>query len=53
MGPQEINPQRYAHVMDKTAQQHYHDAMAHIKEALSLAPIALTDCLGRCNKRST
>jgi len=39
--------------MDKTAQQYNHDAMAHIKKTLSLAPIALTDRLGCCNKRST
>jgi len=34
--------QRYAHVMDKTAQQQYHDAMARIEQALSLAPVSLT-----------
>ena len=34
--------QRYAHVLDKTAQQQYHDAMARIEQALSLAPVSLT-----------
>jgi len=28
--------------MDKTAQQQYHDAMARIEQALSLAPVSLT-----------
>jgi site-specific recombinase XerD len=34
--------QRYAHVLDKTAQQQYHDAMVRIEQALSLAPVSLT-----------
>ncbi len=34
--------QRYAHVMDKTAQQQYHAAIARIEQALSLAPVSLT-----------
>jgi integrase/recombinase XerC len=34
--------QRYAHVMDKTAQQQYYAAMARIEQTLSLAPVALT-----------
>ena len=34
--------QRYAHVLDKTAQQQYHAAMARIEQALSLAPVALS-----------
>jgi site-specific recombinase XerD len=39
--------QRYAHVLDKTAQQQYHDAMARIEQALSLAPISLTALTSR------
>jgi len=31
--------QRYAHVMDKTAQQQYHAAMARIEQVLSPAPL--------------
>ena len=34
--------QRYAHVLDKTAQQQYHAAMARIEQSLSLAPISLS-----------
>ena len=34
--------QRYAHVMDGTAQQQYHAAMALIEQSLSLAPVSLT-----------
>ena len=38
--------QRYAHVLDKTAQQQYHDAMARIEQALSLAPVPLATLTG-------
>jgi site-specific recombinase XerD len=38
--------QRYAHVMDKTAQQQYHAAMARIEQALSLAPVSLVALAG-------
>jgi hypothetical protein len=34
--------QRYAHVLDNTAQQQYHDAMVRIEQVLSLAPVSLT-----------
>ena len=38
--------QRYAHVLDKTAQQQYHAAMARIEQALSLAPVSLVALAG-------
>jgi len=37
---------RYAHVLDKTAQQQYHDAMARIEQSLSLAPVPLAAFTG-------
>ena len=38
--------QRYAHVMDPTAERHYHQAMAQIESALSLAPVPLSTLIG-------
>ena len=38
--------QRYAQVMDHTAERQYHQAMAHIEQALSLAPVPLTALTG-------
>jgi site-specific recombinase XerD len=38
--------QRYAHVMDPTAERQYHQAMAQIESALSLAPVPLSTLIG-------
>jgi integrase/recombinase XerC len=38
--------QRYAHVMDVTAERQYHQAMAQIESALSLAPVPLSALTG-------
>jgi hypothetical protein len=38
--------QRYAHVLDKTAQQQYHAAMARIEQSLTLAPVSLATLTG-------
>jgi hypothetical protein len=38
--------QRYAQVMDPTAERHYHQAMAQIECALSLAPVPLSALTG-------
>ena len=38
--------QRYAQVMDPTAERHYHQAMAQIESALSLAPVPLSALTG-------
>jgi site-specific recombinase XerD len=47
MGHTSINTtQRYAHVLDKTAQQQYHTAMARIEQFLSLAPVSLATLTG-------
>jgi hypothetical protein len=38
--------QRYAHVMDPTAERQYHQAMAQIECALTLAPVPLSTLIG-------
>jgi hypothetical protein len=38
--------QRYAQVMDPTAERQYHQAMAQIESALSLAPVSLSTLMG-------
>jgi hypothetical protein len=38
--------QRYAQVMDVTAERQYHQAMAQIESALSLAPVPLSTLTG-------
>jgi site-specific recombinase XerD len=38
--------QRYAQVMDPTAERQYHQAMAQIESALSLAPVPLSTLIG-------
>jgi hypothetical protein len=38
--------QRYAQVMDRTAERQYHQAMAQIEGALSLAPVPLSTLTG-------
>ncbi len=38
--------QRYAQVMDRTAERQDHQAMAHIEGALSLAPVPLSALTG-------
>lgn len=38
--------QRYAQVMDVTAERQYHQAMAQIERALSLAPVPLSTLIG-------